>query len=119
MQRLAEFVSRWEQRAEEYRRIGVAADAARVVGELLCDLRNASDSAEAELLTLRQAAKQCGYSEEHIGRLVREGRIPNGGRRGSPRVRVGDLPTRREFAKARSRSYDVNADARTLRNGRQ
>lgn len=119
MRLLEDFVSRWERRAEEYSRIGVVAEAAKVVLELLSDFGATRDLAEAELLTLRQAAKQSGYSEDHIGRLVREGKIPNSGRRGAPRIRVGDVPSPREFARTRSRSYDVDADARMLRNGRQ
>jgi len=119
MPAISEFLDRWERRAEEYRRLGILGDAAKIVSELLGDLREANASADDELATLRQAAARSGYSADHIGRLIREGRLPNRGRRGSPRVRVGDLPARREFARTRNRSYDVNADARTLRNGRQ
>lgn len=46
----------------------------------------------AELLTLTEAATESGYSEDHIRHLVSEGRIPNAGRKGAPRVRRGDLP---------------------------
>jgi hypothetical protein len=45
-----------------------------------------------ELLNLRQAARESGYSVDHLGRLVREGRISNAGRPRSPRVRRRDLP---------------------------
>ncbi len=32
---------------------------------------------ECELLTLPQAAEESGYSTDHLGRLIHEGRIPN------------------------------------------
>jgi hypothetical protein len=69
-----------------------------------------------ERLTLAQAALRSGYSAEHLARLVREGRLPNAGRRGSPRIRAGDLPVRppRAVAAARPRAYDPLADARAI-----
>ena len=33
-----------------------------------------------EVLTLQRAAAESGYSADHLGRLVREGKIPNAGR---------------------------------------
>ncbi len=32
------------------------------------------------------------YSADHLGRLVREGKLPNAGREGAPRIRLQDLP---------------------------
>lgn len=69
-----------------------------------------------EPLTLAQAAARSGYSASHISRLIRDGKLPNLGRRGTPRVRAGDLPiraTRRVVARP-SLGYDPVADARTL-----
>jgi hypothetical protein len=43
-------------------------------------------------LTLERAAEESGYSRESLGRLVRDGRIRNAGRTGSPRIQRGDLP---------------------------
>ena len=37
---------------------------------------------------------ESGYSEDHLGRLVRAGTLRNYGRKGAPRVRRGDLPRR-------------------------
>lgn len=55
------------------------------------------DRAE-EMLTLAEASLRSGYSQDHLARLLREGRLPNAGRRGSPRIRAGDLPVRRGCA---------------------
>ena len=75
-----------------------------------------------ERLSLAQASERSGYSQDHLARLIREGRIPNAGRRGSPRIRAGDLPVRpashhREHelvVSDRSRVYDPVADARAI-----
>lgn len=69
-----------------------------------------------ERLTLAEASLRCGYSQDHLARLVREGKIPNAGRRGAPRVRAGDLPLRppRMVAATGSRVYDPVADARAI-----
>ena len=51
-------------------------------------LRRRDDAA----LTLTEAAATSGYSASRLGRLVREGRIPNAGRPGAPRITLGNLP---------------------------
>ena len=46
------------------------------------------------ILTLTEAAvggESC-YSAAHLGRLVPEGKVPNAGRPGTPRIARGDLP---------------------------
>lgn len=46
-------------------------------------------------LTLVEAAQLSGYTTDHLGSLVRKGRLPNYGRRNAPRVRRCDLPTKK------------------------
>ena len=45
-------------------------------------------------LTLVEAAAVSGYTPDHIGSLVRSGKLPNHGRPNAPRVRRADLPIR-------------------------
>lgn len=45
-----------------------------------------------QVLTLTQAERLSGYSRAHLGRLIRDGKIPNAGRPNAPRVRSDDLP---------------------------
>jgi hypothetical protein len=45
-----------------------------------------------ELLTLQAAARETGYSADHLGRLIRAGKLENHGREHAPKVRRGDLP---------------------------
>jgi hypothetical protein len=113
------FWDRWVNRREDFRRLGVMVDGAKLLGEILDDVRQCVGAQNETTLTLRQSAAETGYSVDHLARLIRQGRIPNSGRRGAPRIRVADLPPARKFAGKRSVSYDVNADARTLKNGRQ
>jgi hypothetical protein len=47
-----------------------------------------------EPLDLQQAAAESGYSAEHLGRLVRDGKIPSAGRLNVPAIRRRDLPTK-------------------------
>ena len=47
-----------------------------------------------EPLTLHEAADESGYSPDHLGRLVRDGKVPNAGRPGSPRIARRDVPVR-------------------------
>jgi hypothetical protein len=52
--------------------------------------------ANTEPLTLEQAASESGYSVDHLARLIRQGRIPNAGRKNAPRVVRSDLPHKRQ-----------------------
>ena len=43
-------------------------------------------------LNLTEAARESGYSTDHLGHLVRDGKIPNAGRPGAPRIAPRHLP---------------------------
>jgi hypothetical protein len=55
-------------------------------------LEQAARAADSDALTLTQAAVECGYSADHLGRLVRAGKLPNLGRKNAPLVRRSALP---------------------------
>jgi len=115
------FIDEWTKRLNEYRAVAAHVDGEKICERVLADF-NAVREAEAHtVLTLAEAAIRSGYSEEHLGRLVRQGKIPNAGRRGAPRIPVGDLP-RRPITRAAgplSAAYDPVTDARTLLNRRK
>ncbi|MEP6496121.1 MAG: hypothetical protein ABJF01_25830 [bacterium] len=79
-------------------------------------IERALRSDDDQQLTLSEAALRSGYSTDHLARLIRDGRLPNAGRRGSPRIRVADLPIRpRPTVAGASRDiYDPIADARAI-----
>jgi hypothetical protein len=86
-------VNHWRALAEQVERYGDKGTAATLracADDLEADMRDAG----AELLTLDEAAKASGYSASRIRHMVAEGTIANAGKKGSPRVRRGDLPTK-------------------------
>ncbi|GIW51245.1 MAG: hypothetical protein KatS3mg081_0600 [Gemmatimonadales bacterium] len=87
-----DFVEKWAAEAERLRRYGALVDGARLIDDLLEDFRALEADEANALLTLQEAARESGYSADHLGRLIRQGRIPNSGRPGAPLIRRGDLP---------------------------
>ena len=73
-----------------------------------------------ELLSLADASERSGYSEEHLARLVRSGRIPDRrppGSKGRIYIRASDLPSRPP--KTHTGSADVHELASRLYGGRE
>jgi len=89
-----EFFARWEERRDWLSQMGGAANAATLIDAMLTEVRTLLKSKDDEVLSLSQASIESGYSTDHLGRLIRNGTIPNAGRRGSPRLRRSDLPVR-------------------------
>lgn len=58
-------------------------------------LENAIEQFESETLNLQEAAEASGYSADHLGLLVRQGKLQNAGRPGAPRIARRDLPRKR------------------------
>lgn len=117
--RIAEYLrtlaTSWRASAAQLRRYGAEAQAV-TLESAADDVLQALASADDAVLTLDAAAYESGYSAEHLGRLVREGRVPNAGRRGRPRIRAADLPPRARvpIAGGPTAPYDPVADARSL-----
>jgi hypothetical protein len=91
----AEIRQVWAERREEWRRFGVHVDGVKVCDEFLADLDRVVSEGTEELLTLTGAARVTGFHSDSIGRAIRDGRLPNHGRRNAPRVRRGDLASLR------------------------
>lgn len=112
----SQLIARWQARREEWQRLGAQVDGARLCEEVLADFESVLAQEDDVALTLTEAAELSGYSPDHLGRLVRQGTIPNAGRPGAPRIRRRDLPIRPGSSVATSAhgSYDPVADARKL-----
>lgn len=107
---------KWRAEATTMDRRGSMVLGGPLCREFLADLEAVAQVATDELLTVAQAAAESGYSHEHVARMVREGTIPNAGRRRAPRIRRTDLPRKpgRALAAPSAASYDPATDARDL-----
>ena len=83
----------WRETASELRRFGAVGQAC-TLEQCADDLDEAWRDWQQEPLTLEEAGEKSGYSADHLGRLVREGKIPNAGRSGAPRIARRDLPVK-------------------------
>jgi len=91
MKALEDLIRRWHEEAALLRRYGD--DRGANVCVLHADeLDHAARAIQDEVLTLEKAAVESGYSRSRLRHLVAEGSIPNAGRKGSPRIRRGDMP---------------------------
>ena len=87
-----ELWGKWEALRDDWSRRNFSAPVGPIVEELLDDLRSVDRDEGSELLNLTQAALLSGYDPDTLGRLVREGRLANHGKKHAPRVRKADLP---------------------------
>ena len=80
----------WRDRASALQPYAAAAAAAFLTAadELSAALADSEDA----LLSLEAAARESGYSSDHLGRLVKSSQLTNHGRKHAPKVRRGDLP---------------------------
>jgi hypothetical protein len=106
----------WRTRAVNLRTWAAADGPARALEQCAEELERALQVTESEVLTIGQAALESGYSTEQLRRLIRQGRLPNAGRSGSPRLRRADLPRRTQsrIVGRNAALYDAAADARSL-----
>ena len=88
IQRLTE---RWRCHGEMFQRFGEEG-IARAFSTCADELEAAVSVWGDELFTLEEAEQETGYTADALGRLIREGKIPNGGKAGSPQIRRRDLP---------------------------
>jgi len=115
-----DLVERWRNRARELE--PYAAPAAAAFAKAADELEAALAENETAVVSLNDAARTSGYSPDHLGRLIREGKLENVGRKHAPRLRTHDVEqlrtkhprTRRGLTTPKSEGYDPRADARSL-----
>ena len=81
----------WRKQAKTLRRYG-GETPALAIERCADDLENTLAERDETTLSLVEAARESGYSRDHLGRLVRDGKIPNAGRPNAPRIARGHLP---------------------------
>ena len=115
MSTILDLAARWRADAETLERCGHGATATLCRAHAV-EIEEAIRDHQDQDLTLAEAAVESGYSSDHLRHQVAEGKIPNAGERGSPRVRRRDLPLKR---KSTGRSAPTpEADARAFLAGR-
>lgn len=98
----ADLAARWEERADEYERLGVLVAGDRLCREFVSDVRRARAGV---LLTIQEAAVRSGYTAAHLRRLIRTGAIANRGLPRRPRVLESDLPRKPALASTQERLH--------------
>ena len=81
----------WRKQAKTLRRYGGETPAV-VLDRCADDLETTLQELDETTFSLVEAARESGYSPDHLGRLVRDGKIPNAGRPGAPRIARRHLP---------------------------
>ena len=81
----------WRRQAKTLRRYGGQA-LATALERCADELEGTIQERDETTLSLTDAARESGYTREHLGRLVRDGKIPNAGRPGAPRIARRHLP---------------------------
>ena len=93
MTALDRLMTRWEAQATTLETYG-ATTVAQAIRQCRADLAEARAEDGDALLSLNEAARLSGYAPDSLGRMIRDGRLPNHGRKNAPRVRLADLPLR-------------------------
>ena len=81
----------WRKQAKALRRYG-GETPATAIERCADDLEATLVERDETTFSLVEASRQSGYSADHLGRLVRDGKIPNAGRPGAPRIARAHLP---------------------------
>ena len=81
----------WRRQAKTLRRYGGEPPAV-ALERCAADLEATLVERDETTFSLVEASRESGYSADHLGRLVRDGKIPNAGRPGAPRIALRDLP---------------------------
>ena len=90
----------WRKQAKTLRRYGGQTPAI-VLDRCATELEATLHELDETTLSLVEAASESGYSADHLGRLVRDGKIPNAGRPGAPRIARRHLPRKAAVDKSR------------------
>ena len=100
----------WRARAQQLQDWGSGDGLARAWELAAIELEQSLRQQRDETLNLQDAARESGYSAEHLGELIRQGRIANSGRTNAPRILRTHLPIKRQPQRKVSGTTEVTAD---------
>jgi hypothetical protein len=112
--------AKWRERAEYLRAFGDS-NCAKLWEIAATELEQSLTAHGQEALTLTEAAKVSGFTADHLGQLVKAGKLANAGREGAPRIRRSDLPMKkvggpgRPPSRAQSQTPAVDAERESIR----
>ena len=89
---LQDLPTTFREKAAFLRENAAAEQAATAWERAAIEVESAMRGHELEALTLRRAARECGYSVDHLRRLIRDGTIPNAGDTREMRILRMHLP---------------------------
>ena len=89
---LDELIARWIRRGIAYRDVSARVDGGSLCDQFARDLRALDMQDRGQLLTLHEAARESGYTEQHLRRLIHTGALPFIGAGRNRRIRARDLP---------------------------
>ena len=112
IEQLDALVEEWRTRSANLRLMGLSQPAAQMEA-MAAQLEARISEWLEERLTLDQAAQESGYTYNHLQACVAEGRLPNAGRPGEPRISRRHLP-----AKVGHRGTPSIADMVTMGSGK-
>src|SRR5437870_923035 len=87
----ADLLLRWRQEADLYEKRGLK-ELAAIARSFAADLEAWTKKYNEEELTLDQAAKESGFTKDHLFRLIHDGKLKNVGEPRSPRLHRENLP---------------------------
>lgn len=87
-----QIVEAWHVRQAQWEQLRVQVDGPAICREIIGDLEAMQRQRATETLSPDEAAKETGYSVDHLLRLKRQGKLPNAGTEHRPRFRRADLP---------------------------
>lgn len=94
---VGELLNFWRMKADATRNMGFET-VARAYEECAKHLKALHYFQREHPLTVEEASEDCGYSTDHLYRLVQEGKISNVGTNGQVRLRRIDLPRKASHA---------------------
>jgi hypothetical protein len=74
---LQALIAKWTDELQRHKAVPAFLSGEHVVMQVLRDLENMRHSRAEQILSLAEAAAESGYSQAHLGRLVRAGTIPD------------------------------------------
>jgi hypothetical protein len=80
----------WALRRDEWARLGVRVEGAKLAEEILAFLEQLGE-ADSQSVSLKEAAEITGRTADHLGCMIRRHQLPNVGRKHAPRIPVAAL----------------------------